>query len=159
MNKLQEHSGGGIIKGVWFIFQEEGHTIKVWVSSFSGKEKVYLNNELVSDKRSVGLKSEHDFMIDGVNYSVHFEVKNLIKGKLLCSLVKNKIIIKKLQSKSRKTTFNIYFTLIIIFIFIAYAVLGMYIETSRNMLLMILIPVIFAKFLWGKEDFFIVEEV
>ena len=37
--------------GIWYVFKDGNNTIKYWCSSFTGKEKVYLNENLIADKR------------------------------------------------------------------------------------------------------------
>ena len=55
-------------------------------SSISGKEFVYINDELVSTKRSKSTLSEHEFSVDGNNYKLEFDVLDKLKGELACRL-------------------------------------------------------------------------
>ncbi|WP_113906643.1 hypothetical protein [Aliidiomarina celeris] len=57
-------------------FEHQGRTIKLWFSSFSGKEEIYINGELVSHSRSWRFKNTHRFTYEGTNYEVEVGVRN-----------------------------------------------------------------------------------
>jgi hypothetical protein len=85
--------------GYKFYFQEGDNQIACFGSFFSGKEDVYINDDLVSTKRNFGFKSVHKFEFEGTKYSVIYELKNAISGKLDCSLLKGNMQIAT-QSQS-----------------------------------------------------------
>ena len=159
MNKISDESGGGLIRGVCFVINDVENIIKVWISSMSGMERIYFNEVLVSEKRSTSLKSEHNFVIDGDEFKVNIEVISIIKGKLLCILSKNNTIIKKLGSKFNKVSYGFVFMLIIIMSFVLYAVLGMYVDIPKWVLILFITLVFIFKFFANKNDIFIVYEV
>ncbi|MCL4410071.1 MAG: hypothetical protein M1473_11460 [Firmicutes bacterium] len=64
-------SGGGN-----FYFDVRGHQVRVWFSSFSGAEKIYLNDELVSTNRSYRKMSTHTFQVDGETLSLKVGVRS-----------------------------------------------------------------------------------
>lgn len=55
-------------------FEHLDRAIKLWFSTFSGKEKVYVNDELVSEGRSWRFKNIHRFTYQGTNYEVEVGV-------------------------------------------------------------------------------------
>jgi len=98
---LPEKTQSSLTKGLWFVHNDGLNTIKIFGST-TGKEKVYLNEELVSERRSLKLKSEHHFQDKEKNeYEVKFNTINLIKGEMDCLIIKNNEVVK-----SFKTTFN-----------------------------------------------------
>lgn len=159
MSKIPNKSGGGLIRGVCFVINDAENIIKVWISSMSGMERVYFNDVLVSDKRSATLKSEHEFFIEGNKFKVNIEVISFIKGKLLCTLTKNNDVIKELGSKFNNTSYGYIFTLIIIMSFVLYAVLSMYIDIPRWILILFISLVFVFKFFMNKQDIFLVYEI
>lgn len=75
-------------RGYKFYFQEGDNQIACFGSYVSGKEEVYVNDELVSTKRSLGFKSVHSFMIEEHTYSVVYKLSNILNGQVKCSLLK-----------------------------------------------------------------------
>jgi hypothetical protein len=84
--------------GLWFIFHDGDRQIAVNASAISGRERVFVNNELVADKRSLGMTSEHQFFFDEITYQVIFKVTNLLTAKLECSLIKDDISIGQFKT-------------------------------------------------------------
>jgi hypothetical protein len=72
--------------GFWFFFEDEGIEIAVNASAFSGKETVYVNDNPVSEKRSYGLLSLHNFQYKGKHYRVKCDVVNIWTQNVECSL-------------------------------------------------------------------------
>lgn len=96
---LPDKSEGSVKNGIWFVHEDGSNLIHVWGSTMSGKEKVFLNNQIVSEGRTVKMKSGHIFQDEnGANYEVKIETVNLAKGSLMCSLVKNDELIKTFKS-------------------------------------------------------------
>lgn len=74
--------------GYKFYFQDGDNQIACFGHIMSGKEQIYVNDELVSEKRSFGFKSHHDFNYQDTAYAVDFEMQNILTGKLECSFYK-----------------------------------------------------------------------
>jgi hypothetical protein len=92
---IPDKSEGSIRKGNWFVFQDGTNAIQIWGSNLNGQEKVFLNNVLVSQQRSLKKKSKHDFKdSDGVHYEVRFDVPNLLKGAIECQIKREGMLIK-----------------------------------------------------------------
>lgn len=95
-----KESQGSIYKGIWFVFNDNENTIKVWGSGTSGKEKVYLNDTLVSEKRNLKMNSQHTFSDSNqTNYEVKNINTNIMKGILECHLYKNGEVLKKYECR------------------------------------------------------------
>ena len=69
-------------RGYKFYFQQGDNQIACFGSYFSGKEEVYINDELVSSKRNFGFKSAHEFELEGSTYRVIYAVLNPFTGKI-----------------------------------------------------------------------------
>lgn len=75
--------------GIWCYFEIDGHDIAFFGSCFNGMERVYVDDELVSERRNlVNFKGTHSFKIDDSEYVLVFELENMITGKYTCSLGK-----------------------------------------------------------------------
>jgi len=77
--------------GYNFYFQEGDNQIACFGSFFTGKEEVYIDDDLVSTKRSFGFKSVHQFELQGTQYRVIYDLINPITGKVECSLLKGRM--------------------------------------------------------------------
>ena len=91
--------------GYKFYFQDGDDQIACFGSYFTGKEEVYINDELVSEKRSINVTSKHQFELSGNTFNVKFEMHNILTGRLECSLFKNKKLVKS-QGKSMKKVYD-----------------------------------------------------
>lgn len=86
-------------RGYKFYFQEGDNQVACCGSFYSGKEEVYVNDDLVSTKRSFGFTSVHQFEFEGIKYRVVYQLKNLLSARVECSLLKeNELIAKQSQS-------------------------------------------------------------
>ena len=101
MNDLPKESGGSLTKGIWFVFRDNENTIIACGSVFSGKEYVYTNGELLSEKRSMKKRSEHYFKIDQTDYKAVFDVQNILTGRMICTLFRGNEIVKELLARSQ----------------------------------------------------------
>ena len=86
--------------GYKFYFQDGDDQIACFGSYFTGKEEVYVNDELISDKRNQRIHSGHQFNIGDNDFKVMFEMRNILTGKLECSLYKNGQFIKSYEQSS-----------------------------------------------------------
>ncbi|HEY7886317.1 MAG TPA: hypothetical protein VIC08_15330 [Cellvibrionaceae bacterium] len=76
-------------KGIQCYFDVDGITIKVWGSAWSGRELVYLNDQVVSDKRSYRLSTPHEFEHAGVHYKVELGTESILRGQYSIVLLRN----------------------------------------------------------------------
>lgn len=61
-------------------FDHDEYTITCIASMLSGKEQIYVNEKLVSAKRSFRFKSAHHFMLGTKNATVIVRVAHIFKG-------------------------------------------------------------------------------
>lgn len=78
-----------LANGYWFYFNDEDRHFAVHGSGYSGKETVYLNDELVSSTRNYRTVSRHQFEIGSDRYRVEYHVTSILRGEINCSLYKN----------------------------------------------------------------------
>lgn len=64
-------------------FEHLGREIVFRFSLYSGKERVFVDDKLVSETRNWHFKSSHEFQIDGVYYELVLALKKNLKGLLL----------------------------------------------------------------------------
>jgi hypothetical protein len=97
---IPNKSEASLKKGNWFIYNDGMNAIQVWGSNLNGKEKIYLNNELVSEQRSVKMQSSHNFKDnDGQHYEVKFKTESLLKGALECTIKKEDTVLKVFKTR------------------------------------------------------------
>ena len=85
-------SQASVKEGIWFVFNDENHTIHVWGSLLNGKENVFVDEQIVSEKRSIKQNSEHIFNIDNNEYKIKVSAVNRLMGPLECQLFRNGIL-------------------------------------------------------------------
>ena len=108
-------------KGFSFSFEDEGNTIDAWFSAFSGLEKVYVNEELISSQRNLSTDSTNSFNIGVNEYSTNLNAVSLLKGPFVCTLSKNgdaykrqRLLFPKATPSSKGMSFLISFMLFIV---------------------------------------------
>ena len=92
--------------GYWFYFDDESTQIVVFVSALSGKEVVFVDDEIVSNMRSFRLKATHSFEHKGQQYEVTIALGNLFKGTINCSLLKDGILLTKTSKSLYQRSLN-----------------------------------------------------
>lgn len=55
---------------IYVYFDHHGHEITFKFSTWSGREEVFVNNQLVSESRTWSTKSTHKFTLDGTVYEL-----------------------------------------------------------------------------------------
>ena len=81
--------------GLCFVSKIDDITITAIGSILSGKEFVYINDELVSSQKSLNKVSKHKFEKDGKHYEVIFYMPSVMKGRLECIFFQNSQLIEK----------------------------------------------------------------
>jgi hypothetical protein len=84
-------------KGCSFKFEYENHVIRFWYSALTGLEKVYVDDELIASQRTLRTESTIPFKIGGVSFSISIKMHHLMKGPIICTLLKNGIPVGKKQ--------------------------------------------------------------
>jgi hypothetical protein len=93
-------------EGYHFYFEVDGHHIHAYGSAKSGKEKVFVDDELVAEKRSFSFKSCLSFTLDENLYEVEFNMAKVFTGELHCTLIKNGTHVRT-QKKALKSYFHL----------------------------------------------------
>ncbi len=83
-----------IRKGYDFHFDYNGLAFRAGVSAITGREYVYVNEALVSTKKSRAELSTHDFTVSGTPYRIEFEVLSKVNASLACRLYCNNTLVK-----------------------------------------------------------------
>lgn len=83
-----------LTNGYWFYFRDENRQFAIHGSGYSGKESVYLNDQLISSLRNYRRHSQHQFNVAQDNYRVEFNVTSILKGEIVCSLYKNEQLLE-----------------------------------------------------------------
>lgn len=73
-------------RGIWFVFPLPEGTVHAWGSCLSGLERVYVDGQLVSERRSARRASSHAFDVRGRPHTLVFRSSDLLKGRLECSV-------------------------------------------------------------------------
>ncbi|MBM7074138.1 hypothetical protein JQC92_19225 [Shewanella sp. 202IG2-18] len=76
-------------KGYQFRFVVNNNVITTWGSSWNGKEIIKVNDEVVSEQRSYKRKSIHLFKVDDIPYEIEFNMIDILRGHLQCTLIED----------------------------------------------------------------------
>lgn len=102
MKKVPKKTQLSLINGTWFVFEDEGHLIALSLSTFTGKEKIYFDGEIVTEGRNYSMRSVHQFRKNGIDYRLSFLIPKLFRGTIECTLEKDGNILKKIVTKPRE---------------------------------------------------------
>jgi hypothetical protein len=92
--------------GYWFYFDDAGIQIVAFASALSGKEVVFVDDEIVSNMRSFKLKATHRFEHKGHQYEVVIALENIFSGAISCSLLKDGILLTKTSKSLYQRSLN-----------------------------------------------------
>lgn len=76
-------------EGYNFHFDVDSHHIHSYGSSCSGKEIVYIDGEVVNERRSFKKHSQIEFYLEGDKYEIEYNMVSMFTGELHCTLIKN----------------------------------------------------------------------
>ena len=118
--------------GIHFFFIDGDREIKLWGSKFTGKERISVNAQIISEKRTYGFKSVHTFNIESDIYEIELAVMNPLTENMSCTLIKNGTHFKTTKYslwKDKKSLTKVFFTSFAIgatlgYTFINYVLLG-----------------------------------
>jgi hypothetical protein len=86
MKSLPTISEASLAKGIWFVFQTPNAVIRAWGSGSSGLERIYVDETVVSERRSISQDSRHSITVGDEPFNVRFRTISALKGELECSL-------------------------------------------------------------------------
>ncbi len=111
---LPDKSRYSLKDGLWLVHNDGINTIRIFGSN-TGKERIYLNEEVVVEDRNIGLKSEHHFKDNGENaYELIAESTSLIKGKSTFALRRNGELIRTFNTEYQKGNNSFFIRLVIV---------------------------------------------
>lgn len=145
---LPDTSQGSPTKGIWFVHNDGVNTIRVFISAIC-KEKVFFNEDLVSEHRNIKLKSTHEFQDkNDTTYKVELAATNLRKGEMECLIYRNKELIKTFKASPQMgKNFTIKRFSILIIASVAFAIISSKLELPDFVFYIFLFLIILASFL------------
>lgn len=85
--------------GYWFYFEDEGARIVAYVSALSGKEVIFVDDEIVSNIRNFKFSATHSFEHKGHQYEMTIALEKILTGTISCNLHRDGMLVHK-TSKS-----------------------------------------------------------
>lgn len=101
MSKIPAASQVSLSKGLWFIFTNGGRGISAQCSVLTGKERIFVDGSLVSEKWSFSKSSTHQFVVEDDTYEVVFFIPSILKGTIECTLKKNGVRVECFKTNYR----------------------------------------------------------
>lgn len=100
------------LSGYHFQFDVNGHIFELKASANSGKERVWLDGQLVSERRTIRRRSCHAINVDNKLYELEFYVAKLLSGEVHCTLIEDGThVITKKQALSTNIFYVIAMTI------------------------------------------------
>lgn len=94
MKQFPTESTASSASGITFVFHDEDAIIRVWLSTMTGKEKVFANDDLVLEKRNVTrFKTVDSFHYKGVPYEMEILTKMMMGFVIHCYILRQGIVI------------------------------------------------------------------
>lgn len=89
MKQLPDQSKANTANGIWFVFSDTEAIFKVWLSTLTGKEKVFANEELIYETRNITrLHTTYDLEYAGRPYELEIYTRSLLTMTIECNLFK-----------------------------------------------------------------------
>jgi len=76
-----------LFSGWWFYFVVQDHQITVHLSAWSGRERIWVDDQLVSKKFNFGFRSEHEFRASDTVFRVTAHPTSYMIAEIECKLV------------------------------------------------------------------------
>jgi hypothetical protein len=96
MKALPTNSQANLTGGTWFVHEEPDYILRVWMSALNGKEKVYLNDVVCSEKRNLtSMSTRHEFTHEGHHFFIDVKGSMAVndmgfgQGMFQCSLFRD----------------------------------------------------------------------
>ena len=81
--------------GIWFHFEVDGKQINVHGSAWNGRERVWIDDELVSDIRSFSVESKHEIELNGRALTLEFSATSILRGDYRARVLENGVILRE----------------------------------------------------------------
>ena len=92
---MSEKDNFSFTKGSTIFFRDGHDRVRLWFSTFSGLQRVFFNDRLVSSKRTFNMSAQSHFIIDHKVYSIDIVTKSLRIGPIECTLSRNAVPIQR----------------------------------------------------------------
>ena len=79
----------GVINGYWFFFDIADHPVTVHASGWSARERLWINDDLVSDRRSFRVATLHEIEVGGERFEIRVEISDWLRGGIRCTVQQN----------------------------------------------------------------------
>lgn len=111
---LPEKSTWHILRGTWFVYSNEGKTVHIQLKN-NGLQSIFVNDQLVSQKRSLKLRTEQEFQNDGSKYLVRISPENVAMTSFSTELIIDNEL-KRVFHFSYRTDFKRYLPFILVIV-------------------------------------------
>ena len=156
---LPENSQASLKEGIWLVYQDGDNIIKFWGSGMSGKEKVYLNDILVSEKRSMKMISEHHFSINNKKYKITCKTISFMNGTLLCNFYRDDQLIKSFNTKIHYTRYQSIFRILILMLAtVLFVIVKNYYDLNYYSFIVFILAIAVINFVLLQKGKIIIEE-
>lgn len=128
-------------EGSWFVYWDNENIIRLWSSNFTGKEKVYLNDDLIIESKNYRKNNEHHFTDkNSNNYCISIKLIKQMKGEIECLFKKNGETIRSFKTKTKNIQQRV--QSLVIFSVLYTAVVLLYTYVFQNIALYLLMTFI-----------------
>ena len=159
MSLLPTKSQASIFKGVWLVYNDGDNTLRLFGSN-TGKERIYLNDKLISERRIFSMKNSYEFIDDkGINYTIDSVCNNLWKGAATVTVRKNSQLVRtfKMFYKHAKINYLARFIALIFGTFL-YSMIIVSFKLPSNTAFVFMLAMFVLHFLTRGKDEIIIEE-
>jgi len=99
---LPENSCASLSKGMWYVFHDGQNTIRAWGPGWSGLERIYFNDHMLTKGRHRKRVEEFMFEQEGHRYRVQCSSSNRHRWQVHCSFWKDDLPVCTLKCRRRK---------------------------------------------------------
>lgn len=98
MTELPEESCFSLRRGMWFVFPLGARVVRAWGGT-TGVERVYLDDELVAEGRSLRRGSVYSFPIDGAEHAIVFATSEGLTDPMVCRLERDGVVLGAVRAE------------------------------------------------------------
>lgn len=101
-SELPDNSCASLSKGMWYVFHDGQNTIRAWGPGWSGLERIYFNDHMLTSPRQRRRVEQFVFEQDGHRYRVECSNSERHKWQVHCSFWKDDQPVCTLKCRRRK---------------------------------------------------------
>ena len=112
---VPSHSTASAVRGLWFVFNQDGHTFAIFASALTGKEEVYLDGQLVAVRRKIAFTSAHTVQAGEREYTITLSTPNLKNGVFHATLAQSGTVLQGWRTRyvTRQSTVTSIATIVV----------------------------------------------